>query len=734
MFPESTIVPVGNLEPQGVSLIPHDEDTNSSSEINAAIWAKGATAVHVCLFDEDGNETAYSLIQGPDFFWTGRIPAGYLGQRYGLRVDGTWKPKKGQRFNINKLLLDPHARAYSGTVQLGEEIFSHNTLNDLEINTLDSAGKVLYSVLTDLTDPGEPFDWKDDRSPRIPWDQTVIYELHVKGFTQLNEQIPTELRGSYAGLAHPAAISYLKELGITAIELLPIHQFIDETHLMETGRINYWGYNSIGFFAPHHAYSAWHESESVTDPVERTRQINEFKWMVMELHKAGIEVILDVVYNHTAEGDQGGPTYSFKGLSTPGYYKLGAEDPRYFANYTGTGNTFDAHQPAGLRVVLDSLRYWVQEMHVDGFRFDLASSVARAPREVDMLGSFVQGVSQDPLLRHTKLIAEPWDIGAGGYQVGDFPEPWAEWNDKYRDCLRDFWRSEAGIQELGWRLTGSRDIYGANHRPPHTSVNFVTAHDGFTLYDLVSFNEKHNDANGESNKDGSTYNRSWNSGVEGPTDDPTITALRETRIRSFLTSMLLSHGTPMIVAGDEFGRTQAGNNNAYCQDSPITWINWNLEPWQQEQLEFTRALLKIRRESPLYRPRVFRENLHNEHLDDPSYDGTHRTLLWFDTTGQPTTDNQWDDPAVRSLGLYLSNKSGPRESSLLLLNGAMEPVEFVVPLHEQTPTSWNWQLDTSNQFIGQAAENSDQVQLRLVHAGTSVTLAPLCCALLVSNE
>lgn len=723
-------VSTGNLTPLGVTFQPGDDEIDTG-EINACIWSRGATAVYLCLFDEDGTESRYALTPGVDFLWTGRIPGGYVGQRYGLRVDGPWDPESGERFNVNKLLSDPHARAFSGSVELCEEIFAHNTLNDLEFNDLDSAGKVLYSVLTDFNQGGEPFDWDGDVAPNTPWDQTVVYEMHVKGFTQLNKLVPEELRGTYAAMAEPAVIDYLKNLGVTAVELLPIHQFIDETHLMETGRTNYWGYNSIGFFAPHLSYSAWHASDSVDTPIERTRQINEFKFMVQQLHRAGIEVILDVVYNHTAEGDQGGPTYSFKGLSTPGYYKLGSEDPRYFANYTGTGNTFDAYQPQGLRIVLDSLRYWVEEMHVDGFRFDLATSVARAPVDVDMFGSFVQGVSQDPVLRETKLIAEPWDIGEGGYQVGEFPEPWAEWNDKYRDCLRDFWRSETGIQELGWRLTGSRDLYGAAHRAPHTSVNFVTAHDGFTLYDLVSYNDKHNEANGEDNRDGSDSNRSWNSGAEGPTADPEVKALRTTRARSFLATLLLSHGTPMIVAGDEFGRTQFGNNNAYCQDSKITWINWTLAPWQEEQLEFTRNLLRLRRENALYRPQVFAETLEGDHADALVHsDGSHRTLLWFSPTGKLTSDDEWDDPNVQSVGLFLANNTArddaaPQVSSLLLLNGSSEPVDFTIPDHAPTPQNWQLQFDTAQ------SESTGQTSLSV---GEIVTLAPLSCALLTSTQ
>lgn len=673
-------VPPGSSAQHGVDLV---VDTDGSVHINAAIWSRDATAIYVCLFDESDNETAYLLNRGPDNLWHGSIPAGYHGQRYGLRADGPWQPEQGVRFNVHKLLIDPWARAFSGDVTFGDSIFDHNTLDDLEFNSLDSAGDVLFSVLTETGSRTTNFDWSGDQAPLVPWDQTVIYEMHVKGFTQLNEGIPEELRGTYAGLGHSRSIEYLKELGVTAVELLPIQQFISETHLLETGRTNYWGYNSIGYFAPHHTYSNCHSEEDNHDPASRATQIDEFKGMVKALHAEGIEVILDVVYNHTAEGDNGGPTYSFKGLDNGAYYKLGADDPRYYADYTGCGNTVDAHQPQALRLILDSLRYWVEEMHVDGFRFDLASAMARAPEDVDMLGGFIQAVGQDPILRTVKLIAEPWDIGAGGYQVGEFPEPWAEWNDKYRDCLRDFWRSEGGVQELGWRLTGSRDLYGRARRPAHTSINFVTAHDGFTLNDLVSFNEKHNEANGEDNADGSDHNRSWNSGAEGPTDDANIRCLRLTRMRSFLTSLLLSQGTPMIVAGDEFGRSQQGNNNAYCQDSPIAWINWNLEPWQEEQLEFVRRLMELRRNNAALRPRTILDEAEGSTLSnqlDPS--ASQPKLKWISPTGHETTEEDWADPSIKSIGLAIladEHNLDPGSSFLIALNGSTNDVDFHLP-------------------------------------------------------
>ena len=649
----------GKWEPLGV--------TADDNGVNVAIWAEGAERVEFCIITDDAIEHRVELAENTFHVFHGYVPGIKVGTRYGFRVYGPWDPANGLRFNPDKLLLDPYARAIDGEVELGPAIYGHVGLDDLERSDIDSANSMPLSVVV-----RDDFDWAGDHPLRTRWSNTVIYEMHVKGFTKLNPDIPEEFRGTYAGLAQPAAIEHLRRLGVSAVELLPVHHFIDEAFLLERGFKNYWGYNSIGYFAPHGAYSA-----SGT----RGGQVREFKEMVKALHDAGIEVILDVVYNHTAEGNQLGPTLSFRGVANQSYYKLGAEDPRYYADYTGCGNTLNASAPKVLQLIMDSLRYWVEEMHVDGFRFDLASALARSFHDVDMLSAFLTTMSQDPVLRQVKLIAEPWDVGSGGYQVGEFPPLWTEWNDKYRDCMRDWWRSDVGVGELGWRMSGSADLYSSEGRRPYSSINFVTAHDGFTLRDLVTYQEKHNEANGEDNRDGNDHNRAWNSGVEGETEDAAIVDLRRRRIRDLLTTLLLASGTPMLVAGDEMGRTQQGNNNAYCQDSEISWIDWDLEDWQRELLEFTRTLLTIRREHRVFRQRYFFQGA-------PVREGGPEDLAWFSPDGQLTSADAWSSPDTRAIGMYLAGNLRSRTSDgrpqhdssfLLLMNAGFDGVDFTLP-------------------------------------------------------
>jgi len=651
----------GTWEPLGV--------TADEGGVNVALWAEGAERVEFCLIADDGSEHRVELGESTFHVFHGYVPGVKVGALYGFRVYGPWDPENGLRFNPHKLLLDPYAKAIDGEIQAGPEIFGHEGGDDLVQSDLDSGEVMPLSVVV-----RDEFEWEGDHPPNTRWSNTVIYELHVKGFTKLNPDIPEELRGTYAGLAQPAVVDYLRRLGVTAVELLPIHHFIDEMFLIEQGFSNYWGYNSIGYFAPHGAYSS---------AGTRGGQVREFKTMVKAMHDAGIEVILDVVYNHTAEGNQGGPTLSFRGIANQAYYKLGAEDPRYYADYTGCGNTLKASAPKVLQLIMDSLRYWVEEMHVDGFRFDLASALARSFHDVDMLSAFLTTISQDPVLRKVKLIAEPWDIGSGGYQVGEFPPLWTEWNDKYRDCLRDWWRSEASVGELGWRLSGSADLYSSEGRQPYSSINFVTAHDGFTLRDLVTYQDKHNEANGEDNRDGNDSNRAWNSGVEGETEDQEINRLRLRRIRDLLTTLLLASGTPMLVAGDEIGRTQGGNNNAYCQDNEISWIDWDLADWQRDLFEFTRTLLRIRREHRVFRQRYFFEG-------QPVNEGGPEDLAWFGKDGEIMSGEEWNAGETRAIGMYLAGKLRSRtadgrpqhdSSFLLLMNAGMDAVDFVLPQH-----------------------------------------------------
>ncbi|MFF3055451.1 glycogen debranching protein GlgX [Streptomyces sp. NPDC057909] len=642
---------------------------------NFALWAGGAEAVVLCLFDEEGNETRLPLTELTHEVWHGFVPGVRPGRRYGYRVHGRWDPWTGARWNAAKLLLDPYARAVDGSFTLPAEVYGHvrdwpqQQVADTVRDERDSAPFVPKGVVVHDDD-----DWAEDRRPKTPWADSVIYELHVRGFTKLHPGIPEELRGTYAGLAHPAAVGHLQRLGVTAVELLPVHQFAHEDHLLRRGLHNYWGYNSIGYFAPHADYSA-----SGTGG----QQVGEFKRMVRALHDAGIEVILDVVYNHTAEASELGPMLSLRGIDNRGYYRL-QSDARRYADYTGCGNTLHVVQPHVLRLITDSLRYWVTEMGVDGFRFDLAAALARSMHDVDMLSPFLAVIAQDPVLRRVKLIAEPWDVGNGGYQVGAFPPLWTEWNDRYRDAVRDFWRGALpDVRDLGYRLTGSSDLYAWGGRRPYASVNFITAHDGFTLRDLVSYEQKHNEANGEGNRDGTSDNRAWNCGAEGGTDDPGINALRRRQLRNLLTTLLLSTGVPMLVAGDEMGRTQGGNNNAYCQDNEVSWLDWSLldQPQWRELTELTARLLALRHAHPVLRRRAFFSGRAQ------AADGL-RDLAWFTRQGKEMTETDWYAPAA-TIGLYLSGRDIPGrdargeqvtdDSFLAILHAADRPISFRLP-------------------------------------------------------
>ncbi|MFJ6234303.1 glycogen debranching protein GlgX [Streptomyces griseus] len=664
---------------------------------NFALWAGGAEAVELCLFDERGAETRCPLAELTHEIWHGFVPGVRPGQRYGYRVHGRWDPWTGARWNAAKLLLDPYARAIDGSFALPPEVYGHvrdwpdQPVADTVRDDRDSAPFVPKGVVVRDDD-----DWVEDRRPKTPWADSVIYELHVRGFTKLHPDIPPELRGTYAGLAHPAAIAHLTRLGVTAVELLPVHQFAHEDHLLRRGLRNHWGYNSIGYFAPHAGYSASGTAG---------QQVGEFKRMVHALHGAGIEVILDVVYNHTAEAGELGPMLSLRGIDNRGYYRL-QQDPRRYADYTGCGNTLHVVQPQVLRLITDSLRYWVTEMGVDGFRFDLAAALARSMHDVDMLSPFLAVIAQDPVLRRVKLIAEPWDVGNGGYQVGAFPPLWTEWNDRYRDAVRDFWRGALpDVRDLGYRLTGSSDLYAWGGRRPYASVNFVTAHDGFTLRDLVSYERKHNEANGEGNRDGTDDNRAWNCGAEGESGDPEINALRRRQLRNLLTTLLLSTGVPMLVAGDEMGRTQGGNNNAYCQDNETGWLDWSLleEPAWRQLTELTARVLTLRRTHPVLRRRAF----FSGRAQAP--DGL-RDLAWFARDGREMTEGDWYAPAA-TLGLYLSGRDIPGrdargepvtdDSFLAVLHAGAEPVAFELP-GPPWADAYALVLDTSREDQAQA--------------------------------
>ena len=649
---------------------------------NFCVFSELADKVELCLFDDGGKETRVELPEVTGFHWHGYAPGIGPGQRYGFRVHGPYNPAEGKRCNRYKLLLDPYARAIEGHPQWNEALYAYH-FNDPEgaPNGIDSAPFMPRSVVVNPW-----FDWSDDRPPRWSWTDTIVYEVHVKGFTKRHPGIPEKLRGTYAGLASPPAIAYFQSLGITAVELLPMHQFVHAHHLMEKGLRNYWGYDSIGFFAPHNEYSAYGQLGE---------QVREFKWMVKALHNAGIEVILDVVFNHTCEGNHLGPTLSFKGLDNLAYYRT-MQDRRYYMDYTGTGNSLNMRHPHVLQMIMDSLRYWIQDMHVDGFRFDLAATLARELHDVDRLSAFFDLMQQDPVVSRVKLIAEPWDVGEGGYQVGNFPPNWSEWNGKYRDTVRDYARGEnAKLGEFANRFTGSSDLYAWTGRRPYASINFVTAHDGFTLRDLVSYNEKHNEANKEENRDGENNNRSWNCGAEGPTDDPNVNALRARQQRNFLATLLLSQGVPMINGGDEMGRTQNGNNNAYCQDNELSWLDW--EHMDQALLRFTQNLIQLRRSHRIFRRRRWFQGrpLHGTGVKD---------IAWFKPDAKEMTEDDWKAGFAKSIGVFFNGDTisttdmfGERvtdDSYYIVFNAHHEPLAFTLPDSSFAQT-WAKVLDTN---------------------------------------
>ena len=669
--------------------------TEGSAEAHGAIWdgrgtnftlfSANATRVEVCLFDSNGNRERerLALPEYTDGFWHGYIPDVHPGSVYGLRVHGPYNPESGHRFNPNKLLLDPYARAHIGALKWAPECFGYTIGaegDDLSFDERDSAPFVPKCVVVDPN-----FDWQGQpRSRGVPWDRTIVYETHVRGFTRLHPAVPEKHRGTYKGLAAREVVEYVKALGVTTIELLPVHTFINDSHLLERSLTNYWGYNSIGFFAPDPRYAS-----------EPEQSLREFKEMVARFHDAGLEVVLDVVYNHTAEGNERGPTLSFKGIDNATYYRLLPDKKRYYVNDTGTGNTFNLSHPAVIEMVMDSLRYWVNELHVDGFRFDLGTILAREPDGFDNQSGFLKACNQDPVLRSVKLIAEPWDCGPGGYQVGRFPPGWAEWNDRYRDVTRDFWRGEAAGRELAPRLCASGDVFNHLGRRPYACVNFVTAHDGFTLNDLVSYNEKHNEANGEHNNDGSTTNRSWNCGAEGETDDEAVKSLRSRQMRNFLATLLLSQGTPMLLAGDELARTQRGNNNAYCQDNEISWLDWNLTEAAKAQVRFVQKLTHLRAKYPILRRNRFLTGSYDQELDV-------KDLTWINASGAEMRDEDWTDDRMRCFGMLMDGRAAPtgirqrgKEATLLLvLNAHHDLVQFVLP-PSPGGTAWRLLVDTN---------------------------------------
>lgn len=658
--------------------------------VNFALFSQVAQKVELCLFDEEDRETRVEMTEQNSYVWHNYLPGIQPGQRYGYRVYGPYDPAKGLRCNPNKLLLDPYAKAIEGNIDGDESLYSYwfKSPEDVtSMNTLDSAPHTMKSAVVNPY-----FDWGNDQHPNISYHDSVIYEAHVRGMTNLNLDVPLDIRGTYAGLAYPSVIEYLRKLGVTAIELMPIHQFVNDSFLQEKGLSNYWGYNTIGFFAPHNAYSS---------SGQRGEQVNEFKSMVKAYHRAGMEVILDVVYNHTAEGNNLGPTLSFKGIDNGAYYRLVDNDRRHYFDTTGTGNSLLMRSPHALQLITDSLRYWVTEMHVDGFRFDLAATLARQFQEVDKLSAFFDIVEQDPVISRVKLIAEPWDLGSGGYQVGGFPSSWSEWNGRYRDCVRDFWRSQPStLPEFASRLMGSSDLYQMNGRRPVASVNFITAHDGFTMNDLVSYNEKHNDANGEGNRDGESNNRSWNCGVEGPTTIKDVNDLRQQQMRNMFATLLCSQGIPMICGGDEVARTQQGNNNAYCQDNAISWTNWDLDDSQKDLLEFVSKLIHLRLEHPvLHRRRFFT----GREPGDP--DDKIPQVEWMDHTGSIMDMEDWSNTHAFSVMIYLNGSDIPEadwygnqmvdNNFILIFNAHYEPIMFTLP-DERYGKKWRLVVDTHN--------------------------------------
>jgi isoamylase len=658
---------------------------------NFALYSEAAEKVELCLFDEALKETRVELTEVDAYVWHAYLPSIQPGQRYGYRVYGEYDPKSGKRFNPSKLLLDPYAKATCGQIDWDQSLFAYNFGDPDSQNNDDSAAHMMHGIVINPF-----FDWAGDRAPNISYAESVIYEAHVKGLTELHPAIPEELRGKYGALAHPAILDHLQKLGVTAIELMPVHQFVNDSTLQDKGLSNYWGYNTIGFFAPHNEYSS---------TGDHGQQVQEFKGMVRALHGAGIEVILDVVYNHTAEGNQLGPTISFRGIDNASYYRLVDATPEYYMDYTGTGNSLNVSNPHSLQMIMDSLRYWVTEMHVDGFRFDLAAALAREFYDVDRLSTFFELVQQDPIVSQVKLIAEPWDVGPGGYQVGNFPPLWTEWNGQYRDTVRDFWRGEPStLGEFASRITGSADLYEHDGRRPVASINFVTAHDGFTLRDLVSYDQKHNEANGENNKDGTDDNRSENFGVEGPTNDPTINSLRSRQQRNFLSTLLLSQGVPMVLHGDELGRTQNGNNNTYAQDSAISWVHW--DDADQALIDFTAALVRLRKEHPTFRRSRFFDGRpvvrgEGEPLPD---------IVWLQPDAAVMSPTDWDSGFGRAIAVFMNGNGihgrdarGERvidKNFLVLFNAGDESVDFVIPPDEYSE-HWEIVVDT----VGEAADS-----------------------------
>jgi len=665
--------------------------------VNFALYSEHAEKVELCLFDITGKREILRvpLPEQTDMVWHGYLPEVRPGQLYGYRVFGPYAPEQGNRFNHHKLLLDPYGKQILGTIRWSDSQFGYRVghkQEDLSFDRRDDASGMPKNRVIDSA-----FTWGADAPPRIPWHETIIYELHVKGFTMGHPDVPAQLRGTYAGLATAPVIEYLTRLGVTSVELMPVHAFVDDRQLVERGLRNYWGYNSIGFLALEPRYMA-------------TQSIREFKTMVKTLHSAGLEVILDVVYNHTAEGNQLGPTLSLKGIDNSTYYRLAPDNPRYYTDYTGTGNTLNMQHPRVLQLIMDSLRYWVLDMHVDGFRFDLAAALARELHEVDRLGAFLDIIHQDPVLSQVKLIAEPWDLGEGGYQVGNFPVGWAEWNDRYRDTVRSYWKGDGGVVgDLAYRITGSSDLYAHSGRRPYASVNFVTAHDGFTLQDLVSYNEKHNEANGEGNRDGNNDNRSWNCGVEGPTEDADIQALRAKQKRNLLATLLLSQGVPMLYAGDAIGHTQMGNNNAYCQDNSISWLNWNLQPQDRDLLAFVQRMINLRKRHPVFRRKRFFQGR-------PIKGANVKDVLWLNPVGKEISEDEWRDGSLHCLGMFLSGQGldetderGRKvgdENFLVLLNAYHEDVQFALPSF-RPGTRWTAWMDTSREAGLRSVETYD---------------------------
>ena len=679
---------------------------------NFALYSEVAERVELCLLDDDMNETRVEITEVDAYVWHVYLPSVQPGQRYGFRVHGPYDPANGHRCDPSKLLLDPYAKAVEGMATNHPSLYSYDFEDMSRRNEEDSAPHTMHAVVVSPF-----FDWGNDHPPAREYHETVIYEAHVKGMTMTHPDIDEEIRGTYVAMGHPAIIEHLTELGVTAVELMPVHQFVQDGHLQDTGRRNYWGYNTIGFFAPHNEYA--HAGQ-------RGQQVQEFKQMVKNLHAAGIEVILDVVYNHTAEGNHMGPTLAFRGIDNAAYYRLVEDDKSHYYDTTGTGNSLLMRTPHVLQLIMDSLRYWVTEMHVDGFRFDLASTLARELHEVDRLSAFFDIIQQDPIISQVKLIAEPWDLGEGGYQVGGFPPLWSEWNGKYRDTVRDFLRSEPGtLADFTSRLAGSSDLYQHTGRTPIASINFVTAHDGFTLWDLVSYNERHNEANGEGGNDGESHNRSWNSGTEGPTEDAGIESLRLRRAKNFMATLLMSQGVPMILHGDEMGRTQGGNNNTYSQDSEIAWMDWELDDDQESMLDFTKRMIALRQEHPIFRRRRF---LVGAVRDDAS--SALADVLWFGADGNPMSDDAWHDAENKCLTVFLNGSAIPEpdargrqildDSALILFNGSGNGVEFALP-GDDYGREWTLQLSTEE----------TEAQGAVLPAGGTITLGAFTVTVLL---